>query len=262
MSIPYAIILGIIQGITEFLPISSSAHLVILPLFLRHDYQGLTLDIALHLGTLAAIILYFLQDWLTIIKKSIITPKSKEGRLLWFIILASFPAAIAGYKLQDIAEATFRKPLIISLALILGAIILWWADKKRGLSEEIANISFKKSVFIGCFQALAIIPGVSRSGITIAAGLLVGLKREVAAKFSFLLAAPIILGAGISRINKLKPTDLEPIFFIAVFSSLLASIFSIDFLLKYLKKSNLSFFVLYRIFLGAVIIFLALMKII
>lgn len=255
MSITHAIILGIIQGITEFLPISSSAHLVIAPLFLRNSYQGLTFDVALHLGTLLVIIIYFFKDWLTMLNKALTQPKSHEAVMFWFIILASIPAAIAGYMLEKTTETFFRNPVIIAIALIIGAIILWFADRKQRLVRAIGDIGLKEIIFIGFAQALAIIPGFSRSGMTIAAGLFVGLKREEAAKFSFLLAAPIILGAGILKISKLEFSELKIYFFIGLLSSMLAAIFSIRFLLKYLKNANLNFFIAYRIILGLAIIF-------
>jgi len=259
MLISYSIILGLIQGATEFLPISSSAHLVITSLFLKQPYQGLTFDITLHIGTLFALFLYFFRDWLVLLKKGFVAPKSSEGKLLWYILLASIPAAAAGFTLETIAETIFRNPLIIALALISGAVILWISDRKATLKNDIRNIGIKESFFIGAAQALAIIPGVSRSGITIAAGLLTGLKREAAAKFSFFLAAPVIFGAGLLRITKLKISDFNSGFIIGILSSAIAGLLSINFLMKYLRKSNLNIFVFYRVLL-AIIILLTLVK--
>jgi len=262
MSLIYIIIIGLVQGITEFLPISSSAHLVIVPLFLKQTYQGLTFDVALHMGTLLALLIYFFKDWLLLIKKGIIAPKSKEGKLFWYIVLATFPAAIIGLIFESAAEVTLRNPWVISTALIFGSAALLFSDKKSKSDKEIRNIGIKESLCIGIAQALAIIPGISRSGITIAAGLLTGLKREQAAKFSFLLAVPIILGAGLLRISELKISNLNFVFFTGILCSLIAGLFSINFLLKYLKRANLNVFILYRIILAGIIILLTLIRII
>jgi undecaprenyl-diphosphatase len=257
MSIINATILGMVQGITEFLPISSSAHLVVIPIFLKQAYQGLNFDIALHIGTLSALVIYFFRDWCLLLKKGIVSPKSLNGKLFWHIVLASLPAAMVGFLFESQAETTLRNPSIISLALILGAVILLISDRKAKLKKQEYEITIKESIFIGIAQALAIIPGVSRSGITIAAGILSGLKRSAAAKFSFLLATPIILGAGLLRLNKLKLTELKLYFFIGMLSSIFTSLFSIHFLLTYLKKANLNIFIVYRILLGLIIIILA-----
>ncbi len=256
MLISHAIVLGITQGITEFLPISSSAHLVILPLFLKNSYQGLTFDVGLHIGTLFAIIIYFYKEWLSMIKKAFIQPKSQEATLLWFLVAANIPAAIIGYWLEKSAVTILRNPLIISSALIIGALILWLADKKHSLLNSISDIGLKEIMLIGFAQCLALIPGFSRSGMTIAAGLFVGLKREEAARFSFLLSAPIIMGAGLLEIKKASAAELNVPLFIGIAGSMISAILSISFLLNYLKKANLNIFVIYRIILGLAIILL------
>lgn len=262
MTIIYSLFLGTIQGITEFLPISSSAHLVIIPLFLKYGYQGLNFDVALHVGTLLALIFYFFKDWKKLIISGFSKYSSKEKRLFWNIALASIPAAVAGLLLNEIAETALRNPVIISFALILGGLILFIADKKAKTNKDIFELSSLTSFFIGIAQAIAIIPGVSRSGITIAAGLLIGLKRESAAKFSFLLALPIILGAGLLTATKLTINELDASFFMGILSSTIASIITIRFFLNYLKKANLNLFVYYRIALGIALILLAILKII
>ena len=253
-----SVILGIVQGITEFLPISSSAHLVIIPLFLKRAYQGLTFDVALHLGTLSALLIYFHKDWYMLIKNALLKNEPSDRRFLLYIGLASMPAVIAGLLFETVAETTFRKPLIISMALIIGSIALFASDKKSKLNKTIRDIGIKESLLIGIAQALAIIPGISRSGITIAAGLFSDLKRESAARFSFLLATPIILGAGILRISKTSAIEFNSIFFVGFLSAFVAGIITIDLLLKYLKKANLNVFILYRLLLSLAIILFAL----
>jgi len=212
-----------------------------------------------HIGTLSAIIIYFIKDWWRLLQNGIIAPKSSEGKLFWLIILATFPAAIFGFQFEGIAETNLRGSLIIAIALFFGSIILYIADKKAKLKKAINNIGIKEALLIGFAQALAIIPGISRSGITIAAGLLMGLKREDAAKFSFLLATPIIFSAGLLKI-KLSVNDFSPGFFIGILSSMVAGLFCINFLLNFLKKQNLSVFILYRIVLGLIVLVLTLMR--
>ena len=201
MPILHAIVLGIIQGVTEFLPISSSAHLIIIPWIFGWDDGGLTFDVALHAGTLVAVLLFFFRDWIQILAQGIglnigYDPAlSKNRGLLWLLVLGTIPGAIAGFLFEKQAEAAFRSPFIIGTAAIVMGLLLWLADYVGRKQKDISHVSAVDSLIIGVSQGLAIIPGVSRSGITISAGLFRNLDRASAARFSFLLSTPIIAGA-------------------------------------------------------------------
>lgn len=258
------IILGIIQGIAEFLPISSSAHLIIFrDLFGIGTNIGediaLSFDIALHLGTLIAIIIYFFKDfWNMFIKGITKGPKDKEGKLFWYIVVATIPAAIAGVLFEDVIENAIRTNFIlIAIALIIMGIIIFAVDKKFKESKTIKSMSIKDAIIIGCSQAFALIPGFSRSGTTIATARVMKLKKEDAAKFSFYLSAPVVLGAVVIHLLKngfsLIYANMS-IFALGVLVSFIAGLFCIEFLLKYLKKHDFKLFMIYRIILGVVVI--------
>ena len=208
MTITTAVLLGLLQALGEFLPISSSAHLVLFSFFTNNDYQGLTFDVLLHLATLIAVCAYFYKDLLVLIKKGLTEPKSQDGKLFWYIGLATIPAAVAGYFLEDLAENTFRAPWILALTLIVFAILLFIADRK-GKQNIKDNLSLKIMMLIGCAQALALIPGVSRSGITITAALFLGLSRSLSARISFLLSMPIIAGAAVLKISHISLSQID-----------------------------------------------------
>jgi len=271
----HSILLGIVQGIAEFLPISSSAHLVLVPYAFSWDYQGLYFDVALHLGTVLAIACYFFKDWVEIIKmgvKSIAFRDSKKERsisldsthstlnyppnLLWQILVASIPAAIIGYLINDYVEKLFHSPILLSINLVVFGILLYLADKfsKRDLS--IKNIGYKKSFLVGFAQSLALIPGVSRSGITMIASRFAGLNRESSARFSFLIGAPAMLGAFLLELTKVPLSRLDLPFYLGTLSAFVAGLLAIKFLLNYLQRSNYSVFVWYRFALAATIIIL------
>lgn len=254
MNIFDSILLGIIQAIAEFLPISSSAHLVIFPYFLGKDYQGLKFDVMLHLGTLLAIVIFFFKDWLKIFKDSYTKPKTPEGNLLWLLIIATIPAGILGVLLEHYAEKTFRSPGIIGFNLIFFSIFIWLSDRKAKLYKSIENFSIRDAFLIGLAQSIALLPGASRSGMTIMAALFLGYKRFDSAKLSFLMATPIIFGAGVLELRKLNLADLNTSLFLSFISSFIFGIISIKFLLSYLKNKNLNIFIIYRIALGALIL--------
>ena len=203
MSILTAFILGLIQALGEFLPISSSAHLALWPFFSGEVYQGLAFDVMLHLATLIAVVAYFYKDLLNLIKNGLTSPKTQDGRLFWYIGIATIPAAVAGFFLEDMAENIFRAPQYIASALIIFAIILYIADHYNKKSTLNKDVTFLSIILIGCAQALAIIPGVSRSGITITAALFLGLSRVQSARISFLLSMPIIAGAAVLKLKDL-----------------------------------------------------------
>jgi len=257
-----AVVMGLVQGLGEFLPISSSAHLILVPwLFKWHD-PGLTFDIALHIGTLIAVIAYFWRDWIKLILGAFQGTKTNEGRLFWYLVLATIPGAIMGLLLEEKAETVFRNPLLIAVMLIVLGVILYWADRKGRKLTEINKISLGQSLMIGVSQALAIIPGVSRSGITMTTGLFLGLTREGAARFSFLLSAPVIFGAGLIKVPDIlaNPGMVDAPFLVGMLVSALSGAASIGFLLKYVQKKNFLPFVWYRFLLGAVVLLVALMR--
>ncbi|MEA3306974.1 MAG: undecaprenyl-diphosphate phosphatase [Elusimicrobiota bacterium] len=258
MTILQSTILGIVQGIGEFLPISSSAHLVILPFFCGWDYQGLSYDVMLHMGTLLAIVLYFYKDWLVFIRKGLTKPKSRDGKFFWLLVIATFPAGIAGLLLKDLAATTFRDPLWIAFNLAFFAIILYIADRKSSRNKIFYDLNLKGALLIGFFQALAIMPGTSRSGITITAALLLGFKREDAAKISFFLAMPIIFGAGLVESRHFSIADINTAFIVGLLVSFIAGWLSIKFLLNFLKNHSVNLFVMYRVILAGIILFTAL----
>lgn len=260
-----AIILGVVQGLTEFLPVSSSAHLILLPWMF--GWQGtlidsLNFDVALHAGTLIAILAFFWRDWFDLIGKFLAgikdgTWKTNEGRLVWFIVLATIPAGVLGLKYEHLVEESFRNPLLIAGALAAISIVLWAADRYSAKTANLGRMSLGHALFIGVAQALALVPGVSRSGITIIAGLAAGYTRESAARFSFLLSTPVIAGAAILKLHKLHLAVGETLpFVLGTICSAIVGYLCIKFLLQYLIRHSLNFFVWYRLALAAVVLML------
>src|SRR3989338_955427 len=195
MEIIQAAILGVVQGLTEFLPISSSAHLYLVPFFFGWDYQGLQFDVALHWGTLLAVVWIFWRDYLEILK----SPK-----MIGYLVLGSVPAGLAGFLLRDQIETVFRNPIVTVFTLSGFALLLWLADKKSKQNQNLTNLNSKKSFLIGVAQALSLVPGVSRSGVTTMAGLFANLSRQQAVRFAFLLSGPVIFGAGLVALKDLQ----------------------------------------------------------
>lgn len=257
-----AVVLGLVQGLGEFLPISSSAHLILFPWLFNWEDPGLTFDIALHFGTLIAVVIYFWRDWLRLFSQGFRNTKSTEGRLFWYLVCATIPGAAIGFALEKQAETTFRNPLLIAVLLILLGVILYRVDQKSAKKININDITFRTSFLIGLSQALAIIPGVSRSGITMTTGLLLGLTREGAARFSFLLSAPIIFGAAIVKLPLVisQPSLVTSNFIIGMAVSCITGIASIGFLLRYLQTRTFLPFAWYRFILGAVVIVMVILR--
>lgn len=246
MSYLQSIVLGIVQGLSEFLPISSSAHLVIVPWAFHFPDPGLTFDVALHFGTLFALIAYFWKDWIEIL--------TRQHRLLLFIIIASIPAAIAGMLLEKLAESTFRSPLLIAVNMALMGGVLLWADGYSQRGKDLPRVSFWDSFLIGCSQALALVPGVSRSGITITTGLLRGLDRQTAARFSFLLAAPITAGACLLKAKHFLAANPSGIELTGIAVSALVGFLSIKYLLRFVQTFSYRIFVAYRFLFALAVI--------
>ncbi|MBE0426621.1 MAG: undecaprenyl-diphosphate phosphatase [Nitrospirae bacterium] len=245
-----AIILGIVQGVTEFLPISSTAHLILFPWFFNWNgvLDTLTFNIALHTGTLIALIIFFRRDWIDLI--------FKKHTLFGLIVLASVPGGLAGFFLNDFVENNLRDPLIISLMLVsVGFLML--ISEKSNKHRDVESTGLKDALIIGIAQAFAIIPGVSRSGITISAGLFRGLEREAAARFSFLLSTPIIAGATLLHFKEALDYSINydfKLFLMGIVTSFITGYFAIKFLLSFLKRYPLNIFVYYRFILSAVIL--------
>jgi undecaprenyl-diphosphatase len=262
MTIFQAIIFGAVQGFTEFLPISSTAHLILLPWFLGWPDPGLAFDVALHLGTLVALLLYFRSDWtaLTVSAFGLVRGRtqSPDARMAMLIIAGTIPAAAAGVLFEDTVESTLRAPQLIGVTLILLALVLVAAEMIGRRKKSLNDISLADAISIGIAQAVAIIPGVSRSGSTITAGLFLGMKRDAAARFSFYLSAPIIAGAVGKKLvdilgSGLSSGQLMP-FIVGIVASGVVGYLSIAFLMRYLQTHNTYLFVVYRILLGIVVL--------
>lgn len=244
-----ALVLGVVQGITEFFPVSSTAHLILVPWFFNWsgEVNTLTFDVALHAGTLLALLVCFYNDWLHM--------ALRDRKTLAFILIATIPAALVGVVFKDVVESQLRSPLIIACSTFAFGVLMLVAEKYS--TRDRVHASFKDSLIIGIAQAIALIPGVSRSGITITAGLFRNLSRESAAKFSFLLSTPVIGGAALLEGRKLvkAPGDYDlDLFAIGFLASFVSGLFAIKFLLRFLKKYPLNIFAYYRFLLAAVIL--------
>ena len=250
-----AVTLGVLQGLGEFLPISSSAHLILAPWFLGWPDPGLTFDVALHVGTLLAVVLYFWRDWVRLLVAAP-RPRSADGRTFWMLILGSIPGAVAGVLLDDMAERAFRAPLLIAVTLSLMGLALLAADRWGARDRGEADIRPLDALWIGVAQALAIVPGVSRSGITIAVARWRGIERAAAARFSFLLGTPIIAGAALFKLRHLvdMPGGVTGPFLAGIAAAALVGALCIAFLLRYLQRAGLTVFVVYRLLLAGLVV--------
>lgn len=258
-----AVVLGLIQGIGEFLPISSSAHLIITRWFFQWDpfinqaggNIDIALDVALHVGTLFAVLIYFFRDWLQLATQGLTQGlRTRDGKMFWYLVVATIPGGVAGLAMESIVEKVARsQPLVIAAGLAIMGIVLYYVDKNAGQKINFEQMTFKQTLLIGISQAVALIPGVSRSGITMTTGRLLGLSREAAAKFSFLLATPIIAGAALKHTPDIIHNIASPLFALGAITSAVVGLFCISFLLKYLQKNNFAVFALYRLAMAAVI---------
>ena len=268
MPLYQAIWLAIIQGLTEFLPISSNAHLTVIPTLMGWKDPGLGFDVALHAGTLAAIVIYFFRDWVQVIANGLgfayrgRRPDENSRSLLWFLVIATIPAGLAGLKFQKYAESSWRNFYVIGAAEIILGVLLYIADRVGREKDGLNQMNLFDSIVIGIAQALAIIPGVSRSGVTITAARFLHFDREAAARFSFLLSAPIIAAAASKDAWDLHkeggiPPDLRLPYLVGILVSGVVGILVIAFFLKYLRRHSLDVFVWYRIGFGIMVIALA-----
>ncbi len=264
MDLTQAITLGAVQGITEFLPISSTAHLILVPWLMGWPDPGAVFDVALHLGTLVALLLYFRGEWLGLLTSGIGWLRGDRtnptGRLAIYIVLATIPGAVLGALFQHQIETTLRSPLIISITLVTLALLLVYAERVGRQTTDLDHITLADSLTVGFAQALALVPGVSRSGITITAGLFRGMTRRSAARFSFFLSTPIIAGAVAKKFLDIFKAGLpanDSVPFVAgIVVSGIVGYLSIAFLIRYLSTHNTYVFIYYRIALG-ILVFLA-----
>lgn len=269
MNIIQALILGIVQGLTELLPISSSAHLNLFPWLFNWGEMSASFDVALHIGTLFAILVFFFKDWIALIKggynQVVKKKKTTDGKIFWYIVIATIPAGILSLVLDKVSEKIIEltsstlkieqitiEMILIAIALIVMGIILYIVDKKSKSNVEYKDITLKQSVLISVSQAIAAaFPGVSRSGITMTVGRKLGIDRESVAKYSFLLSTPIVAAAALYEMRHFV-FDLS--FFVGVITSFIVGLFVIKFLLNYLKKGSFKIFAIYRVILGIVIL--------
>jgi undecaprenyl-diphosphatase len=257
------VILALLQGLTEFLPISSSAHLILFPTLSGWEDQGLAFDVAVHVGTLSAVVWYFrcelvvmLRDWFA---SMVQRRRVGDSNLAWAVGFGTIPVGLAGLLFKDVVETSLRSPLVIAVATVVFGLLLWWADAQAKRVRDEHSIGWRDVVIIGVAQAIALIPGTSRSGITMTAGLMVGLDRAAAARFSFLLSIPVILLAGglntIELARSPLPVDWTSLLLGAALSALSAYL-CIHLFLKALERIGMFPFVLYRLALGAVLLWI------
>jgi undecaprenyl-diphosphatase len=268
MPLYQAIILAIVQGLTEFLPVSSVAHLAVVPRLFGWTDPGLGFDIALHAGTLIAIIVYFFKDWVTIIGNGLgfkmpeLRPDENNRFLLWYLAVGSIPVGLAGLFLKKYAEGPWRNLYVIGAMLIIVGIVMALADYIGHERKNIAEMSWADAMIVGLSQALAVVPGTSRSGITISAGRFRDVTRESAARFSFLLSTPAITAAALQDVRELVhsggiPPEMRLPYLAGVLVSALVGLVVIAFFLKYLRSHTFSVFVWYRVIFGIILLALA-----
>ena len=268
MPLYQAVVLAIVQALTEFLPISSQAHLWFIPWVFKWKDPGLTFDVALHAGTLVAVLIYFFRDWVQIIAHGfgINTGSDDELRknqgLLWLLAVATIPAAVAGVLFEKEADTVWRTPYLIGAMLLVIGFLMWMAERTAKGLKSIDSVGWADGITIGVSQALALIPGTSRSGITITTGLFRGLTRETAARFSFLLSTPIIAGAVLKKLWDIHkaggfPPEMRLPFAVGTAVSGVAGAIVIAVFLRYLRRNSLMPFVYYRIVFGIIVIALA-----
>ena len=255
--------LGAVQGITEFVPVSSSAHLVLFPYLFDWDYNGLSFDVALHFGTFLAIIAYFWRDWSNIFKNAFSKSPAKGAypkNTLWQIAVASVPAFIVGYFLEPYVEKYLHSPLLLITNLTVFGLFLWATEFVSHNMLKNSKIKYSQSFIIGCAQAIALIPGVSRSGITMTAAKLIGFSKENAARFSFILGTPAVFGAFVYHIPTLNLAHVTLSFWAGVISSTIFGFLAIKYLIQYLKKGSFAVFAMYRFLLAVIVLLFYLYK--
>ncbi len=267
MTLLQAVVLGLVQGLGEFLPISSSAHLAIVPWAFAWTDPGLAVDVALHLGTLIAILVYFRADLLrlaTAFVKSVLERRigdDVDRRLAWLVVLGSIPGALIGLALEHAAETAFRAPWLIAINMAVMGLVLLAADRLGKQAHSLSAFSMRDALLVGLAQACAIVPGVSRSGSTMTTARALGYDREAAARFSFLLAAPITAGAGLLKVPKLfRAGPIDTNLLIAIAVSGVSGYLAIEVLLRYVRTRSYAPFVVYRLAFAAAVVTLLLVR--
>lgn len=267
ISLIHAAILGIVQGLTEFLPISSSAHLILVPQLLGWNdafIDSAAFDVMLHMGTLLALLVYFWRDLLRLLAAWLGSIRDRrigddpDRRVAWLLVVSVVPAAILGASLESFFDRTFREFWIwIAVFVLFGAAMLWLGERRASLARTVEGMTVRDAAIIGVAQALALFPGVSRSGITIATGLFLGLKRDAAARFSFLMAVPVIAGAGLWKARTLVGTDLGGAqvdqLIVGIASAAIFGFLAIALLLRFLRSNATTVFIAYRVLLAAIV---------
>ena len=263
-----ALIMGIVQGLTEFLPVSSSGHLILVPYLFGWDdpfITSLAFSVMLHIGTLVALLAYFRDDWLRLIPAGLAAIRHRsfgadpDRKLAWLLVAATIPAAVVGFLLSDVLETQIRQPGLVAVTMVVGGLILLVADRIGGQSRSVDDVTFPVATAIGAAQALALIPGISRSGISISAGRFAGLDRAAAARFAFLMATPITAGAIVFEARKLLTGEAGVVvatmpLVVGLVASLVSGFAAIHFMLRYLRTRSLQVFVWYRFVLVAVVV--------
>ncbi|HWP84409.1 MAG TPA: undecaprenyl-diphosphatase UppP [Terriglobia bacterium] len=276
MPLYQVIVLGVVQGLTEFLPISSTAHLYLVPWLSGWAEHELTFDVALHLGTLVAVLVYFLPTWVELLRAGLgirsrfaPAPQAQSGgsdpnrnrRLFWLLVIGTIPAGVAGILFEEHVKTTLRSPVVMGVALIVVALVMALGERVGTYGKDLFHVGITDTLTVGVGQALALIPGVSRSGITMTAGLLRGLRRDAAARFSFLLSTPIIAGAAVVAAVELHREGMEPgmgmPFAVGILVSAITGYLTISFFLKFLQFGTFKIFIYYRIILGIIVLALA-----
>ncbi len=257
MELWQAVVLAIVQGLTEFLPISSSAHLILPSQVLGWPDQGLAFDVAVHVGTLLAVMLYFRKDIFQLshgfVQTTVFRNPNPDGKLAWWIVLATIPAGLCGLILNDVISLHLRNAAVIATTTIVFGLLLAYADQKRSLIKQLSEMPLHQALLIGCAQALALIPGTSRSGITMTAAMLLGYDRQAAARFSFLLSIPLILAAGALKTKELVELDQAVpwmLILIGAAVSCVSAYLCIHFFLRVIERLSMMPFVIYRLALG------------
>ncbi len=279
MPLYQAFVLAIVQGLTEFLPVSSTAHLWLVPWIMKWNDPGLTFDVALHAGTLVAVLLYFWRYWLEMIKMVLgisggragatasggvpgkagsITLLGENRQLFWFLVIATIPGGIAGWLFERAADERLRSPLVVGPALIIVALLMWTGERVGSENHNLGQVGLWDSIIVGAAQAFAVIPGVSRSGSTMTAGLFRGMSRETAARFSFLLSTPLIAGACLKKGWEIHhsglPADMRLPFLFGIIVSAVVGYTVIAALIRYLERRTFTIFVVYRVILGVILL--------